>query len=156
MVAKVVPESCQRTDGIKAWLETKEEKEIKRLEKEERRREKEDQLNKITEGRVARNAERQRENEMRKLEKLMKRNSILDSGAIKESEFILKELNEIIDNKGIYLVKTVRTVREELMVANASAGIVKRSVLSIIFDAIDFIQGKNIICYSEWKTCTCK
>ena len=101
MVAKVVPESCQRTDGIKAWLEIREEKEIKRLEKEERRREKEDQLNKITEGRVARNAERQRENEMRKLEKLMKRNSILDSGAIEESEFILKELNEIIDNKGV-------------------------------------------------------
>ena len=24
---KVVPESCQRTDGIKAWLETKEERE---------------------------------------------------------------------------------------------------------------------------------
>ena len=98
MVAKVVPESCQRTDGIKAWLETKEEKEIKRLEKEERRREKEDQLNKITEGRVARNTERQRENEMRKLEKLIKGNSVLDSGAIEESEFILKELNKIIEN----------------------------------------------------------
>ena len=101
MVAKVVPESCQRVDGIKAWLETKEEKEIEHLEKEERRREKEDQLNKITEGRVARNAERQRENEMKKLEKLMKRNSILDSGAIEESEFILRELNRIIDNKGV-------------------------------------------------------
>ena len=38
-------------------------------------------------------------------------------------------------------MKTVRTVKEELMVSNTSAGIVKRSVLSIIFDAIDFIQN---------------
>ena len=100
MVAKVVPESCQRTDGIKTWLATKEERETKDKEREERRREKEDQLNKITEGRVARNAERQRESEKRKLEKLRKRNSILDTGAIQETEFILQELNEIIDNKG--------------------------------------------------------
>ena len=100
-MAKVVPESCQRTDGIKAWLETKEEEEIKRLEKEEKKREKEDQLNKIAEGRIARNAERQRENEMKKLEKLKKRNSVADSEAIQETEFILRELTEIIDNKGM-------------------------------------------------------
>ena len=100
MVAKVVPESCQRTDGIQAWLDIKEEKETKRLEKEERRREKEEQLHRITEERIARNAKRQRENEMRKLEKLMKRNSITDHGVIEETEVILRELNEIIDNKG--------------------------------------------------------
>ena len=100
MVAKVVPESCQRTDGIKAWLETKEEQDLKEKEREERRREKEDQRNKILEGRVERNAERQRASEMRKLDKLKRRNSVSDTGAIQETEFILKELNEIIDNKG--------------------------------------------------------
>ena len=100
-MAKVVPESCQRTDGIKAWLESKEEEEIKRLEKEEKKREKEAQMNRITEERITRNAERQKENEMRKLEKLKRRTSILDVGAIEETEFILRELNEIIDNKGV-------------------------------------------------------
>ena len=40
LVAKVVPESCQRTDGIDAWLEIKSEKETKRMEKEERKRDK--------------------------------------------------------------------------------------------------------------------
>ena len=80
MVAKVVPESCQRTDGIKAWLETKEEQDIKDKEREERRREKEDQQNKILEGRVERNAERQRASEMRKLDKLKRRNSVSDTG----------------------------------------------------------------------------
>ena len=39
-MAKVVPESCQRTDGIDAWLEIKSEKETKRMEKEERKRDK--------------------------------------------------------------------------------------------------------------------
>ena len=58
-------------------------------------------MNKIAEGRIARNAERQRENEMKKLEKLKKRNSVADSEAIQETEFILKELTEIIDNKGM-------------------------------------------------------
>ena len=101
MVAKVVPESCQRTDGINAWLEIKEEKQAKRLEKEERRRKKERQLNKVAEERIARNAERQRENEIKKLEKLMKKNSVSDQGVIVETEFILKELTEIIDNKGV-------------------------------------------------------
>ena len=100
MVAKVVPESCQRTDGIKAWLELKEEKETKRLEKEEKRKEKEDVFHKITEGRIARNAERQRDIELRKLEKLMKRNSILDQEVIEETQFNLRELDQIIDNKG--------------------------------------------------------
>ena len=40
---KVVPESCQRTDGIKAWLETKEERENKEFEKQKTRREKEEE-----------------------------------------------------------------------------------------------------------------
>ena len=39
-MAKVVPESCQRTDGIDTWLEIKSEKETKRMEKEERKRDK--------------------------------------------------------------------------------------------------------------------
>ena len=37
-MAKVVPESCQRTDGIDAWLEIKTEKENKRMEKEVKQR----------------------------------------------------------------------------------------------------------------------
>ena len=37
-MAKVVPESCQRTDGIDAWQDIKTEKETKRMEKEERKR----------------------------------------------------------------------------------------------------------------------
>ena len=40
LVAKVVPESCQRTDGIDAWLEIKTDKETKRMEKESRQRDK--------------------------------------------------------------------------------------------------------------------
>ena len=100
MIAKVVPESCQRTEGIKAWLETKEEKEKKALEKEEKRKEKEEVFIKITEGRIARNAERQRDIELRKLEKLMKQNSILNEDAIEETQFTLRELNVVIDNKG--------------------------------------------------------
>ena len=100
MVAKVVPESCQRTDGIKAWLVIKEERETKQLEKEEKRKEKEEVFHKITEGRIARNAERQRDIELRKLEKLMKRNSILDQEVIEETQFNLRELDQIIDNKG--------------------------------------------------------
>ena len=70
------------------------------MEKEEKRKEKEAQITKITEERIARNAERQRESELRKLQKLKERSSILDVGAIKETEFIIKELKEIIDNKG--------------------------------------------------------
>ena len=38
-MAKVVPESCQRTDGIDAWLDIKADKESKRMEKEEKQRE---------------------------------------------------------------------------------------------------------------------
>ena len=34
----MVPESCQRTDGIDAWLDIKADKEAKRMEKEEKRR----------------------------------------------------------------------------------------------------------------------
>ena len=100
MVAKVVPESCQRTDGIQAWLETKEEQEQKRQEKEEKRKQKEEVFLKITEGRIARNAERQKSIELRKLQKLMKRNSVLDREAIEETQHHLEELNEIIQNKG--------------------------------------------------------
>ena len=32
-IFEVVPESCQRTDGIKAWLETKEEREERQFRK---------------------------------------------------------------------------------------------------------------------------
>ena len=95
-----MPDSCQRTDGIKAWLDSKEEKEKKQLEKEEKRKEKEEVFLKIAEGRIARNAERQRNIELRKLEKLMKRSSILDQEAIEETRFTLRELNEVISNKG--------------------------------------------------------
>ena len=43
-MAKVVPESCQRTDGIDAWLDIKAFKENKRMEKEERQRERQERL----------------------------------------------------------------------------------------------------------------
>ena len=96
----MVPDSCQRTDGIKTWLDSKEEKEKKQQEKEEKKKEKEEVFLKIAEGRIARNAERQRNIELRKLEKLMKTNSILDQEAIEETRFTLRELNEVISNKG--------------------------------------------------------
>ena len=44
LVAKVVPESCQRTDGIDAWLDIKADKEAKRMEKEEKRRDRKESL----------------------------------------------------------------------------------------------------------------
>jgi len=100
LVAKVVPESCQRTDGIDAWLEGKEEEKVKRMEREERKREKQDILNKVTEERIARNAERQKEIELRNLKKLIKEDSILNQDMIEEKEVIIKDLNTLIDNKG--------------------------------------------------------
>ena len=96
----VVPESCQRTDGIDAWLEGKEEEKVKRMEREERKREKQDILNKVTEERIARNAERQKEIELRNLKKLIKEDSILNQDMIEEKEVIIKDLNTLIDNKG--------------------------------------------------------
>ena len=45
LVAKVVPESCQRTDGIDSWIEIKTEKDNKRMEKEEKRRDKKERPN---------------------------------------------------------------------------------------------------------------
>ena len=44
-MAKVVPESCQRTDGIEAWLDIKADKEAKRMEKEEKRRDRKASFN---------------------------------------------------------------------------------------------------------------
>ena len=44
LVAKVVPESCQRTDGIDAWLDIKADKEAKRMEREEKRRDRKESL----------------------------------------------------------------------------------------------------------------
>jgi len=99
-VAKVVPESCQRTDGIDAWLEIKTDKETKRMEKESRQRDKKKVLNDITEERNSRNAERQRSFELKQLKKLVKEDSTINQDMIEEKEIIIKELEVIIDNKG--------------------------------------------------------
>ena len=99
MVAKVVPESCQRTEGIFAWLEMKDEKERKQFEKEQRRREKEEQLQIETEQRNFRNEERPRENEMKKREKLMKKN-IENNNDRFEKETMLN-LNQQIETKKV-------------------------------------------------------
>ena len=40
----MVPESCQRTDGIEAWLDIKADKEAKRMEKEEKRRDRKESV----------------------------------------------------------------------------------------------------------------
>ena len=45
VLLRVVPESCQRTDGIDAWLDIKEAKQSKRMEKEEKQRERQESLN---------------------------------------------------------------------------------------------------------------
>ena len=47
LLTNVVPESCQRTEGIFAWLEMKAKKEKKQFEKEERKREKEEYFKKM-------------------------------------------------------------------------------------------------------------
>jgi hypothetical protein len=86
-VAKVVPESCQRTDGIKAWLETKEERENREFKKAQTMREKEEEMLIKDEERNARNAGRQRMNEMRKLDKLKKKqdSEVVDPQVIDDS-----------------------------------------------------------------------
>ena len=50
----MVPESCQRTDGIKAWLEEKEEEKEKEFQKAKSQREKAEEFNTINEERNAR------------------------------------------------------------------------------------------------------
>ena len=74
MIAKVLPESCQRTEGIFAWLEMKEEREKKHFEKERKRREKEEELQKYTVERESRNEERLRKYELKKRDNQMKEN----------------------------------------------------------------------------------
>ena len=93
--------SCQRTDGIKAWLELKEEEDEKKFAKEKEKREKEEVFNIINEERTARNADRQRMNELKKLQKLKKREEDVDSGVIKETEMIVKDLTMIVETKGM-------------------------------------------------------
>ena len=66
LLTKVVPESCQRTEGICAWLDLKAEKERIQLEKEQRKREKEEHLIVMAKERNIRNEKRQRENKMKK------------------------------------------------------------------------------------------
>jgi len=100
LVAKVVPESCQRTDGIDAWLEIKTEKDNKRMEREERQRDRKKILNDITEERNTRNAERQKSFELKQLKKLVKEDSFVNQEMIKEKETIIKDLDEIIDKRG--------------------------------------------------------
>lgn len=99
-MAKVVPESCQRTDGIDAWLEIKSEKETKRMEKEERKRDKKKVLNDFTEERNARNAERQLDFELKQLQKLTSEDSQENQVMIEEKEDQIKNLENILVNKG--------------------------------------------------------
>ena len=74
MIAKVVPESCQRTEGIFAWLEMREEKLKKQFQKEREKREKEEMQHKETDARNRRNAERQKGVEQKMRKKLTKNN----------------------------------------------------------------------------------
>ena len=74
MIAKVLPESCQRTEGIFAWFEIKEAREKKHFEKERKRREKEEELQKYTAERKSRNEERLRKYELKKRDNQMKEN----------------------------------------------------------------------------------
>ena len=80
MLTKVVPESCQRTEGIFAWLENQEEKEKKRVAKEERKREKEEYLKTMTK-------ERNKRNELRQKEKKTMHNSKMEKKDNKNNNF---------------------------------------------------------------------
>ena len=74
LLTKVVPESCQRTEGIFAWLDMKAVKERKQLEKEQRKREKEEHLKNMARERNIRNEKRQTENKIKKSENCFVKN----------------------------------------------------------------------------------
>ena len=74
LLTKVVPESCQRTEGIFAWLDMKAENERKQLEKEQRKREKEEHLKNMARERNIRNEKRQTENKIKKSENCFVKN----------------------------------------------------------------------------------